>query len=167
MLGGPMSFMLIRPEFPLENQGHKALWLARYKSNLRKIRRHHTTLGERLIIRGACSRTHGKGIGNRSCGPKFWKNDFWLRKTGGNATWGLGKRKPQEDRGINSGGRKRKKKKKKTALHRCGHRADGSRAAQKPSLGYWRNYYLSTSLLTDSPQITVECWSFQLWHKAG
>lgn len=117
MLGGPMSFMLlIRPEFPLdENQGHKALWRPRYKSNLRKIRRHHTTLGQRLIIREARSRTHRKGIGNRSCGPKFWKNDFRLRKTGGNAIWGLGKRKPQEDRGVNSGGRKRKKKKRQNS----------------------------------------------------
>lgn len=74
-----------------------------------------------------------------------------------------GEEEPPRKTGINRGGRKRKKR--KPALHRCCYRVDSSRAAQKPSLGYWRNYYLSTSLLADSPQITVECGSFQLWHK--
>lgn len=118
MLGGSTSFMLlIRPEFSLdENQGHKALWRPRYESNLRKIRRHRTTVGERLIIREACSRTHGKGIwGTGAVAQNSGRRIADWGKQEAMLPEGWGRGSPQEDRDQ----QRWKEKEKKTPKQHC------------------------------------------------
>lgn len=143
----------VGPMFPMVRTSTLRPSDTKSKNHLKKNYTAPLSIGNRLMIRQSC-RSQGKGIWDtsRSCVYKFWIRmaDWGKRRwglIGGIAAWGLGKRGPQQGRGIDSGRPTRET----IALHCRYHRADLRQAEQKPSLENWGSRSLSTLIRTDPP----------------